>query len=440
MSSMTSRRRYDGRVASIQALEHRWYQTAVAFESHTIECCTPFGVHSVAVGDLDGDRHEDVVVASWRENTVAWYKKSPDGRFGTRTVISSTVQGANAVHVIDMDRDGDLDIAVSANALNRVSWFENVKGQGSFVSHRGIDFPAPNSITFAEFDGDGDWDLLVTSSKQQTATWFKNLGGVFGSAHALAGQQHGESSAQAADLDGDQDVDVVIATPDDDTIAWYENVGGQGTVFERHLVSNTFHKPLAMALGDLDSDGDLDLVAASFETNTIAWYENLGGRGLFQKNRIVTTQARGVTHVVTADIDRDGDLDIVSTSFEDDTVAWFENEGFTFQRRVASSRIKGARDVVLADLDQDGDLDLVSAGFASGQLTWHEQRMIGDINGDHLFDHADLTRLFEIGEFEDHVTNNSTFDEGDWDGDGEFTTRDLILAMESGLYSLGPIA
>ena len=61
-------------------------------------------------------------------------------------------------------------------------------------------------------------------------------------------------------------------------------------------------------------------------------------------------------------------------------------------------------------------------------------RVLGDSNGDGVFDSGDLGAVFQAGEYEDDIAGNSTFAEGDWDGDGDFTTADLVLAFQRGGY------
>ena len=59
----------------------------------------------------------------------------------------------------------------------------------------------------------------------------------------------------------------------------------------------------------------------------------------------------------------------------------------------------------------------------------HEGYLPGDANRDGEFTTADLVQVFQAGEYEDEIENNSTWEEGDWDCDGDFTTADLVLAF-----------
>ena len=105
---------------------------------------------------------------------------------------------------------------------------------------------------------------------------------------------------------------------------------------------------------DVDGDGDLDVLSASLHDDTVAWYEN-DGSGNFT-TRTITTTADGVRSVTTADLDGDGDLDILSASFHDDTITWYEQTQTTFT--------EGGSAVVLdADVDiSDPELDALNGG------------------------------------------------------------------------------
>ena len=81
--------------------------------------------------------------------------------------------------------------------------------------------------------------------------------------------------------------------------------------------------PVALVAGDLDSDGDFDLVIGS--GSGAAWWENTGGDGSAWTEHLVATGLDGFHQLAVGDIDRDGDLDLAGTTFFDDTVRWWEN-------------------------------------------------------------------------------------------------------------------
>ena len=108
------------------------------------------------------------------------------------------------------------------------------------------------------------------------------------------------------------------------------------------------------------ADGDLDVLSASYIDDTIAWYENDGSQNFTA--HIITTAADGAGSVTTADVDGDGDLDVFSASYDDDTIAWYENDGSeNFTPHTITTAADGAFSITTADVDGDGDLDVLSA-------------------------------------------------------------------------------
>ncbi len=185
----------------------------------------------------------------------------------------------------------------------------------------------------------------------------------------------GAFSVAVADLDGDNDLDVISASEYDGKIAWYPNIGSATYGPERVLTG-----PGAGASGarcvfaaDLDGDNDIDVLSASFNDDKIAWYENLGG-GVFGVQQVIHDAADGAWSVYAADLDGDNDLDVLSASTYDDTVAWYENlGGGTFgSKQVISTSADFCTDVRAADLDGDNDLDVLSASSYDDTVGWYE--------------------------------------------------------------------
>ena len=77
----------------------------------------------------------------------------------------------------------------------------------------------------------------------------------------------------------------------------------------------------------MDGDGDMDILSASFADDTIAWYENNGAANPTWTKNVIATSADGAFFVFAEDMDGDGDMDIISASALDNTIAWYENNG-----------------------------------------------------------------------------------------------------------------
>ena len=150
------------------------------------------------------------------------------------------------------------------------------------------DKPASFNLVFAaDMDWDGDMDVLSANGSPfdgGKVAWYENTNGkgAFGGPQVIISTTNDARQVHAADIDGDGDVDVlsVLTTPEvSDSIAWHENVAGDGTAFIPHTVSTDTEWAVSVFAADLDGDGDVDVLSASRVNGTIAWYENLLGDG-----------------------------------------------------------------------------------------------------------------------------------------------------------------
>ena len=130
---------------------------------------------------------------------------------------------------------------------------------------------------------------------------------------------------------------------------------------------------------DVDADGDVDVVAASSTPGAVYWYKHnwFAGNGTHFRRRQITAAADGARSVYAVDLDDDGDVDLLSASCDDDTVAWYEQDASAFTKRdietVAACASDTAPAVYAADVDGDGRIDVVSASSAStgDKVAWY---------------------------------------------------------------------
>ena len=197
----------------------------------------------------------------------------------------------------------------------------------------------------------------------------------------IATSADGAHSVFAADMDGDGDMDIISASQRDDAIAWYENNGAADPSFTAADIATSADGATSVFAADMDGDGDMDIVSASLNDDTIAWYENNGASDPSWTAADIATSADGARSVFAADMDGDGDMDIISASSNDDTIAWYENNGAadpSFTAADIATNADFAYSVYAADLDGDGDMDIVSASGDDDTIAWYENNGAAD--------------------------------------------------------------
>jgi hypothetical protein len=339
---------------------------------------------SVYAADVDGDGDLDALSASSYDDKIAWYENVGGGATAwVLHTISTTADGAVRVYAADVDGDGDFDALSASRTDNKIAWYENVGGGGTSWVFHAISIPVDDALSVhaADVDGDGDLDALSASVYDNTIAWHENVGGggTSWTLHTISSSVQGASSVFAADVDGDGDLDALSASFFDATIAWHENVGGGGTSWALHTISASALGAVTVYAGDVDGDGDLDALSASNSDDKIAWYENVGGGGTSWVLHTITTGANFAVVVSAADVDGDGDLDALSASVDDDKIAWYENAGgggTSWVLHTISVSADGAETVYAADLDGDGDLDVLSASFGDDKIAWYRNDSI----------------------------------------------------------------
>ncbi|CBN74120.1 conserved unknown protein [Ectocarpus siliculosus] len=171
-------------------------------------------------------------------------------------------------------------------------------------------------------------------------------------------------SIDVGDLDGDGFPDVAVAFQLSDHVVWFRNADGQGGFTTgTDIDTDAGGSPSNVKLADVDGDGDLDVVSAWKTGDRVTWYEN-DGEGTFAIGLDLSTTADGAYGLALADLDGDDDLDVVSASVWDG-LAWYENSdgNGVFSFGISLERGEPAKDVVTADLDGDGDLDIIAASY-----------------------------------------------------------------------------
>ncbi len=236
----------------------------------------------------------------------------------------------------------------------------------------------------ADFDGDGDLDVLVAEFGWRLTGRVLLLeqqsfqGGRFQFKTHVVDERHGASHVPIVDLDGDGRLDfVALISQEHETVVTFTN-GGKNSFRAQTLFSapDPSYGSTAIQLADLDADGDVDVLLTngdSFDSHilkpehSLQWLENLGD-GRFEHRHV--EHVPGAYIAATGDLDGDGDLDIALCTMTWDyklpfnSVLWFEQASKgEFVRHNLDFSVGQHAALELGDFDGDGDLDLAVGEF-----------------------------------------------------------------------------
>ncbi len=196
----------------------------------------------------------------------------------------------------------------------------------------------------------------------------------------LVGKDASDEGFGVADMDGDGDLDLVSGyrVPGADAevptvLVWFENPGAFTHDWERHAVGNSQFAIDRVEAGDLNGDGLSDVVVAEerypgLEPDATLWYFVQVDTGFIRK--ALVTQF-SMNNLDLADLDQDGDLDIITAEHKGERLAlqMFENDGSgNFSLRELDRGKESHLGTQTYDLDGDGDLDIVSIGWDQHQF------------------------------------------------------------------------
>jgi hypothetical protein len=243
---------------------------------------------STAVGDVDGDGHQDVVLGI-EGNYVQLFLNDGFGRFSDPIpVVDVQAQGgfhARSVALGDLDLDGDLDLVAALETSTTSVYLNDGAGNFTFQESAGggaVNFlGAPDSMALGDLNGDGYLDIVIGNDGSAPVDGQPNrvyinstvVPGIFPTATAFETDQANTNGLILVDVDRDSDLDIVtadhIAVSDPDVNRLYLN-DGTGTFAAAVSIGTDSNVTKAIAAGDLDGDDKVDLVTANDPNPAVA--------------------------------------------------------------------------------------------------------------------------------------------------------------------------
>ncbi len=340
------------------------------------------GAIDASTADMDGDGDLDVLAAAFFNDAVYVIQNitqpGKDLAFSDPIALPSELKGAYASRPADIDGDGFLDVVAVSKINGTVVWFRNTSASGGFTFAEAetlVDgMPGIEAIEIEDVDGDGDPDLLTADYRGDTVAWHENTttaDGASFTAHPVDEAATGAITVAAADLDGDGLTDILASTAENDRVTWYRQVPRDSAdtsppTFEfASVISEDVDDPEAIVAADVDNDGDPDVLTASFRSGTVAWHENTGG-GTFGTQHVITRNAPEALAVLPIDMDGDGDLDVTVASQGSDEIAWFENAIMTGSS-ASAGQAAASDSLATGEASETGEASGDATGDATGE-------------------------------------------------------------------------
>ena len=238
-------------------------------------------------------------------------------------------------------------------------------------------FEGANSVFPSDIDNDGDLDVLGAAYISHAIAWWENSGSTTGAwlKHEVDNEFYGAHSVYAGDMDGDGDQDIVGAARFSDEIAWWENSDtSPGIVWTKHSVSMQFDGAISVCVIDLNGDEALDILAAAYDGDDLTWWENQGS-GENWTEHVIDGDFNGSCSCSSGDIDADGDNDVAGASWFGNEIAWWENldgSGLNWAKHTVRSGFNSASCVQIEDVNEDDYLDVLGSSWMDYDVVWWE--------------------------------------------------------------------
>ncbi|MCF7918651.1 MAG: FG-GAP-like repeat-containing protein [Candidatus Cloacimonetes bacterium] len=297
--------------------------------------------------------------------------------FEEQTLLANT-NGACALAVADFNLDGTQDIVYTCYQSHHIQWLEN-DGELNFTSHMITEgFTNAKAIDVGDIDQDGYPDFVATAYGAGIIAWFHNDQNGNFTRYDLAGDWVNPGYVQVkdhlndilVDMNSDGEVDILATACLSGRLGWFENDGAEN--FTEHIIRDGWTRVSGVSAIDIDGDGDMDIMAAA-QAGGICWLENTGDPENFPEH-VLFTEWDKPNWIMAGNINSDQYIDFVATSCgNSDAVGWFENNGSQeFTLHLLKDNYNGARCPVLSDIDEDGDMDIFSIAWQGAEVSFFE--------------------------------------------------------------------
>lgn len=400
-------------------------------------------VKNIEAKDINNDGELDIVLTGfYTAGRIQAYLNNGMENFSYNPIMSINLGNCRVI-ASDLDGNGSLDfmsLCRISSAEVVLSWHQN-NGSYAFTQNVIDTISAQvdlNEIEFTFFDNgnDGNLDVVFRLPQEGMYAYLDNGSNVYSQSVIQAswiGTTPLYVKIHPIDFDNDGDYDFLTG----ENILYRDN---GGTTYNREIFSPGILRPTDGQVLDFDFDGDLDFALSTH--GYLAWIENDGLNNYGFRN---ITNSHGIVNSIDcADIDGDGDIDVLA-AFEDSALIIFENvDNYHFNELNIAFGLYETANAKFGDFDGDGDEDILAVDMENGNLMWFEHTANLNFSSHLINNVSDLGFVLNVVDldldgdldFVTHRVNNLASNFGiDWyvnDGFGNFSEIQLYSSEKTG--------
>ncbi len=339
---------------------------------------------ALTVGDLDGNGWLDIMVIR-SDDTGAIYLNDGSGNFSAAFPFGDANEQLTSIAIGDMDGDGYFDL-VCGTATGVFVYLND--GDGGFTDAADLELPGSmvSSVGLADLDGDGWLDIVAGSGNVPNLIYFNDQAGDFEAPEEFGPGDDATTSLAIADFNGDEYMDILVGNYAEPSMVYFNDGAGDFTISVTLNITPALTSGVTVA--DMDGDGDIDIVITNAgEPNQVYFNDGVGN---FPVTRTFGPGSDVVSGVSVGDFNGDGALDIVVGTSNEQNMVYLNDGGGGFPMvDTFGSGDDATYSLTIGDVDGDGYLDLVLGDQVNG-VTVYAGSVVGA-------DDIEFTEIFTTG-------------------------------------------